>query len=171
MTINFLQQTNDTPPNLSNKDWVYGTILGDSYIDLKGRLNIAHSAKQSESQASFSNVYHKFYKLQQISAVGPKTNPTSYSKKDLRTQNTYDSISFWSLVPPLFKEERLLFYPQDTKQKKNSPKYFFSYFLWTPESLAFWFMDDGGRNSGKDIKSRGMVIDVSSFVPLDFNYF
>jgi hypothetical protein len=102
--------TSSLPPFVYNFYLLYGTLLGDSYIDIKGRLHIKHSLKQSYY------LYLKYFKLRSFTAV-ISTLPYLYSHLDSRTHNTYHS---------------------------------------------FLFMDDGGRNSSY---GRGMVIDVSCFLP------
>ena len=136
--------------------WITGTILGDSYIDIKGRLNVAHSLKQQD-YVDFKLLKLSKMQNENITAVTPGLKPSLYSRKDNRTGNTYTKKSFWSL--PIFIQERSYFYSQNIKHIPCDLDLYMN-----AESLAFWFMDDGSRNSSF---GKGMVIDVSSFVNED----
>lgn len=136
---------------ISQNKWITGTLLGDSSIDKHGRINISHSVKQKEY------LYLKLQKMHQLKAVTDNRKPTIYSRLDKRVNNTHITYSFWT--KNFFKKERNYFYPNG---KKIIPSCIENYL--DQESLAFWYMDDGGRNSKY---GRGMVLDVSGFIQSD----
>ena|SRR6478672_4174201 len=130
-----------TPP------WILGTLLGDGHIDSFGRLFIEHSTKQ---KAYF---FHKFFKLQHMRVL-----PTNYKVIDRtqihsKTKKVYTTFCVRS--QRVFQVERKLFYPEKEKRIPLGIEQWLN-----EEALAFWYMDDGGRNSQY---GAGMVFDVSSF--------
>lgn len=134
------------PPSIySTPSWIIGTILGDAYIDKSGRLYLEHSIKQEEY------FLWKYQKLLSIGAISGK--PVKRTRLIEKSGNDRNSIYLRS--KPIFLGERDYFYPFE---KKQIPVDFGSRL--DAEALAVWFMDDGGRNSGR---GSGMVIDVSGY--------
>jgi len=127
--------------------WILGTLLGDGHIDPFGRLFIEHSIKQ---KAYF---FHKFFKLQEMKVLPANSKAIYKTQIHSKTGKSYTSLCARS--QRVFKVERKLFYPEKEKRIPLGIEQWFN-----EEALAFWYMDDGGRNSKY---GSGMVFDVSSF--------
>ena len=134
---------------LNYPSWLIGSLLGDKHVTKYGQLQISHSIKQKEY------FFLKYHLLQEISALSSymSSHVTKYSRLDKRTNKVYQRYYVSSLSH--FKELRLYFYKDNIKYIPHD-----IHILFNPEALAFWFMDDGGRNSSK---GKGMVIDISCF--------
>ena len=129
--------------------WLIGSILGDTHVNYHGRLDIGHSIKQKEY------FLIKYNKLKEISALSPKKalNYVNYKKLDKRTNQVYEKVSITTLSHFLYL--RNYFYKNNIKFiPSDLPNYF------NEEALAFWYMDDGGRNSKY---GKGMVLDITCF--------
>ena len=139
-----------TPP------WILGTLLGDGHIDPFGRLFIEHSTKQ---KAYF---FHKFFKLQHMKVLPANYKVIDRTQIHSKTKKAYTTFCVRS--QRVFQVERKLFYPEKEKRMKwgaVAPLIPLGIEQWlNEEALAFWYMDDGGRNSQY---GAGMVFDVSSF--------
>jgi hypothetical protein len=133
--------------------WLLGSILGDTHINNYGCLSISHSIKQKDY------FLLKYQKLKDLNVLSLHRQSTyyEYSHLDLRTNNVYTKLTITTLSHFLFL--RNFFYPNGIK---IVPKDLIPFF--NAESLAFWYMDDGGRNS---IHGRGMSIDISCFTIWD----
>lgn len=132
-------------------NWILGSFLGDSYINKKYQLEVAHSTEQGDCST------HKFYLLQNSNLLANNAQPTIYNRLDKRTNRIYTKFSI--KTKSYFYDYRHLFYPQPNMIKivpSNIDQ------LITEQGLAYWYMDDGGRNSGNKL-SKGMVFDVSNF--------
>lgn len=127
--------------------WILGTLLGDGYIDPFGRLFIEHSIKQKEY------FFHKFFKLQHMKVLSANSKEIDRIQIHSKTGKAYKTLYVRS--QRVFKVERKLFYPDKEKKIPLGIEQWLN-----EEALAFWFMDDGGRNSKY---GTGMVFDVSSF--------
>lgn len=133
--------TYKTPP------WILGTLLGDGHIDPFGRLFIEHSIKQ---KAYF---FHKLFKLQHMKVLPANSKVIYRTQIHSKTGKVYTSLCVRS--QRVFQVERKLFYPEKEKRVPLGIEQCLN-----EEALAFWYMDDGGRNSKY---GTGMVLDVSSF--------
>lgn len=129
--------------------WLFGSLLGDTYITKKGILSIGHSIKQKDC---FSLKHNHLQKLGALS-LKMQQDYKHYKRLDLRTNQVYEKLSFTTLSHFLYL--RKYFYPSNIKIVPTNIEDYF-----TPESLAYWYMDDGGRSSGQ---GSGMVFDVSCF--------
>jgi hypothetical protein len=153
-----------TPP------WILGTLLGaklppakrgaiapqDGHIDPFGRLFIEHSIKQ---KAYF---FHKLLKLQHMKVLPANSKAIYRTQIHSKTGKAYTSLCVRS--QRVFQVERKLFYPEKEKRIGGAAAPHFVPLgieqCFNEETLAFWYMDDGGRNSKY---GTGMVLDVSSF--------
>jgi hypothetical protein len=128
--------------------WVLGTILGDAYVDPTGRLCIEHSIRQEEYFLC------KFHKLQSMGVLPAGSIPKRRKLKPHKISGKcYET--YYIRSKPVFLHEREYFYFSGSKEVPTNLCDRFD-----AEALAFWFMDDGGRNSSK---GSGLVLDVSGF--------
>ena len=115
------------------RDILVGCILGDAYIEKRGKIQIEHSDAQKEY------VTWKYNKLQDIS-YGP---PKQVSRLDKRYGKTYYSYRFWTRQ--FFRSFRDEFY---VDKKKIFPP---SIVEISPITMATWYMDDGSLADGNRI--------------------
>jgi len=118
------------------KEITIGTILGDSHIAMlktDARLEMMHCDKQKKY------IFWKHYELS--SFVSAK--PHRLEILDKRSGKTSIEWKFSTKISPIFTVLKRQFYQ---KNKKVIPKNI-SKLLYSPLSLAVWFMDDGGRRN------------------------
>lgn len=117
----------------TQKEIVYGLVLGDAYLQPTGkqnaRLRLEHSAKQKEYMDwLFQELKDLFAKPPDfIQRVHPQT----------RRMNSY--VRLQSHSSPWFGKLRKIFY--DQKAKKHIPEKFEK--ILSGRTLAIWYMDDG----------------------------
>ena len=129
------------------ESFLYGCILGDAYINKFGVITFAHGWKQK------GFLMWKFLILQQWDILTKKCYPTQVVNFNKKRKKYY--ISYRFNTKSLFKTERALFYPE---QSKVLPFNFEE--MIDAQILALWFMDDGGLG-GNTVN--GLVLDVSGF--------
>lgn len=101
-----------------------GCILGDAYIDKKGKIQIEHSYKQK------NYVDWKYKNLESINYGNPKI----VERFNKTNQKHYQSYRFW--IRQYFWKWRNYFY-------ENNKKIFPKDLKLDPLILAIWYMDDG----------------------------
>ncbi len=107
------------------QDILIGCILGDAYIEKKGKIQL----EQGISQEKY--IQWKYQKLQSIS-YGPPKKVLHHDKRNGKTTVAY---RFWTRQ--FFREWRERFYKNE---KKVFPADLISL---SPLSMAVWYMDDG----------------------------
>jgi LAGLIDADG DNA endonuclease family len=130
-----------------HNSFIVGCILGDGYVNKYGALTIEHSIEQREY------VEWKYSELKQLNVLTSESKLSMVLRIHPRTLKEHRSLRF--NTKSLFKPERSLFYFNSIKV---IPVNFYS--LCDPQSLAIWYMDDGGRGANTPL---GMVLDVSSY--------
>jgi hypothetical protein len=117
----------------TQKEIVYGLVLGDGYLQPTGahnaRLRVEHSEKQvAYAQWIFQQLENLFTrKPQRLSRIHPKT------------QRTYSYVRLQSHSSPWFGELRSVAYSNKTKNIASLVENY----LHTARTLAVWYMDDG----------------------------
>ena len=130
------------------KEILIGTILGDGHIAMLktgARLEVAHTEKQRDY------VLWKYAELNRFGAAKPHL----ISFYDNRYRKTYRQWRFKTNVADPFTTLNRVFYQN---RKKIIPKDITEH-LYSPLSLAVWFMDDGGRRND----SYGLFLNTLSF--------
>lgn len=127
--------------------FLFGCILGDAYINPYGTITIEHSVKQQEY------LFWKYEKFQAFRILSSTSKPTVVSRIHPKTKKESQSLRF--NTKRLFQAERDIFYP---KGRKILPECFEE--CCQLESLAIWYMDDGGRGGNTPF---GMVLDISAY--------
>lgn len=125
-----------------------GTILGDAHIAMlktAARLEIAHTERQKE---------YVFWKHQELKSLDP-SEPYCCKLYDPRVKKIFPQWRFRTKASPAMTEWRALFYPAGEKIVPEN----INTLLYSPLSLAVWFMDDGGRRND----SYGMFLNTLSF--------
>ena len=120
--------------NLNNeeKSILFGTVLGDAYLQKTGeknaRLKLEHGAKQKDY------LFWKVEKLQKLFQGKPK-----YLKRiHPVTQKEYRYWRHQSQSTPYLGKIHKIFYPKGKKQIPQELKEYLN-----PLALAVWYMDDG----------------------------
>ncbi len=108
----------------TQRELLIGTILGDAYITLLGKIRIEHSVKQRE---------YVSWKYKQLKNIAYQAQPKEIVHKN-RKGNAYPALYF--LLRQYFRPWRAIFY-------KERQKIFPKGLLLQPLSLAVWYMDDG----------------------------
>lgn len=124
------------------KKAIIGMILGDAYVEKKSALTALIKIDHSISQLSLVN--HKRNLLKE------------YHPSDIKIRTYYDgrplekkSVSFKTKSSVKLYFYRKEFYKlEKTKYKKVLPKWIKKYLI-DPITLAYWYMDDGSKQSSK----------------------
>lgn len=115
-------------------DILIGCVLGDAYIDKRGKIQVEHSNHQKEY------VQWKYDELETISYG----SPAYVVRADQRYNRKYSSYRFWTRQ--FFRSWREKFYSQRKKVFSEECIHNLS-----PLSLAVWYMDDGYLDNGRKI--------------------
>jgi len=114
------------------KQILYGTVLGDGYLQKTGkenaRLRLEHGQKQKE---------YLFWKVNQFKKLF-QGKPVYLERIHPKTKKKYGYWRYQSQSTPYLGKLRKTFYPQD---KKKIPEDIINYL--SPQTLAVWYMDDG----------------------------
>lgn len=130
-----------------NNSIIIGCILGDGYLNKYGTLTLEHSIEQSDY------IFWKYAIFKEFNFLTETSEPKLVTRIHPKTKKETKSLRF--NTKSLFKQERSLFYHNGIKV---IPSNFET--ICTPESLAFWFMDDGGRGGNTPL---GLVLDLSAY--------
>jgi len=118
--------------SLTQKQIIYGIILGDGYLQKTGkknaRLRLEHGKNQKE---------YLFWKVDQFKKIF-QGKPKYLERIHPKTKKRYGYWRHQSVSTPYLGKLRRIFYPQDKKQIPNDLKKYLS-----PRTLAVWYMDDG----------------------------
>jgi hypothetical protein len=114
------------------KDILFGTILGDAYLQKTGeknaRLRLEHGAGQKD---------YLFWKVNNLSQFF-QGKPKYLERVHPITKRTYQYWRHQSQSTPLFGKLRKIFYQDGRKIIPQNIEEFM-----TPRSIAVWYMDDG----------------------------
>lgn len=118
--------------SLTQKQIIYGTVLGDGYLQKTGknnaRLRLEHSNKQKEYLFWKANQFKKLFqgRPKYIERIHPKT------------KRKYCYWRYQSNTSPVLGKIRKIFYPQGNKTIPEDLDKYLSLL-----TLAVWYMDDG----------------------------
>lgn len=118
--------------SLTQKQIIYGTVLGDGYLQKTGknnaRLRLEHSNKQKEYLFWKANQFKKLFqgRPKYIERIHPKT------------KRKYCYWRYQSNTLPVLGKIRKIFYPQGNKTIPEDLDKYLSLL-----TLAVWYMDDG----------------------------
>lgn len=124
------------------REIVFGSLLGCAKLELPPRgINARFGFTQSESHSDYFYYFYNIFSSFSLCSVPPRT----YSYLDLRTGNTYTSLTFSTIALPLFTEFYNYFYQDSVKIVPFN----LIIELLSPLALAHWIMQDGSLgNSG-----------------------
>lgn len=122
---------------------IVGTLLGDGYLDLHG-TKPSYRYYFSQKELNKDYVYHIYSYFEDWCSQEPKNAKSGKNIQDKDTTFVY----FRTCVHPSFIFYANQFYldnPNTNKREKVVPKLLHKWL--TAEALAYWFMDDGSKNS------------------------
>lgn len=118
-------------------------ILGDVFVSKYGRYKNARLVFDQSKDKHSDYLYYLYNLFEPFVSTEPKlTN----RKPDSRTGLIYNSLIFRTFSLSCFNEYHSIFYPNG---KKIIPLNIEEYL--TEIGLAFWIMDDGGKNTHGDL--------------------
>jgi len=125
------------------KEALIGLILGDVFVSKYGRYKNARLVFDQSKDKHSDYLYYLYNLFEPFVGTEPKlTN----RKPDSRTGLIYNSLIFRTFSLPCFNEYHFMFYPNG---KKIIPLNIEEHL--TEIGLAFWIMDDGGKNTHGDL--------------------
>ena len=152
-----------------DKSILIGLLLGDGYIDDKGRIYVEHGEKQKE---------YCIYKAKLLHSVcgGKDIKVHEYIRKRsiLKDKKQFKEDTF---ITYSFKKQSQSFIPiRQILYDKNRKKYISEEILQylTPETIALWWMDDGcltkkyTYNNGIK-KHCGYILKICTYLPKEQN--
>jgi cytochrome c oxidase subunit 1 len=117
------------------REIVFGSLLGDAKLEIPPRgINARFGFTQSESHSEYFYSFYNIFSSLSLCSVPPRT----YSYLDVRSGNTYTSLTFSTIAFPLFTEFYNYFYQDSIKVVP-----FNLIELLSPLALAHWIMQDG----------------------------
>lgn len=117
----------------TQKEIVYGLVLGDAFLQQTGKQNARLRLEHSYKQEAYMAWLH-----QQLENLFTH-KPTKMKRVHPATKKTYGYVRLQSHSSPWFGKLRNQFYPNG---KKTIPEKI-GQFLKTSRTLAVWYMDDG----------------------------
>lgn len=140
---------------LTNKDMsvLIGLLLGDGYIDDKGRICIGHCEKQKDYCIYKAKLLHSVCGGKDIKVHEYICNNSILKNKKQFKKSTRTIYSFKKQSKSFIPIREMLY---DDNRKKRITSEVLQYL--TPESIALWWMDDGTltekftQKDGKSIK-------------------
>jgi hypothetical protein len=125
------------------KEALIGLILGDVFVSRHGRHKNARLVFDQSKDKHSDYLYYLYDLFEPFVGTEPKS---TNRKPDPRTGLIYNSLVFRTFSLPCFTEYHTMFYPNG---KKIIPLNIEEYL--TEIGLAFWIMDDGGKNTHGDL--------------------
>lgn len=145
-----------------NKSILIGLLLGDGYINPKGRIGISHSIKQLEYCTYKAKLLH--------SVIGGKDIKVQFCQrnKPIKVNHSEEKITVCG-----FKKQSKNFIPIRELLYKDNKKTITQEVLdcLSPLSIALWWMDDGNlnRRKQKDGTPGPYMLRLYTYLPFDEN--
>lgn len=121
------------------KEVIVGTMLGDASMERVKTNHNSRIAFQQTFPGHASYVTRLFIIFRNLVGQCPRIITR---KPDIRTGNVYSTLGFKSLTFPCLNTYYELFYKQGVKTVPLNIEE-----LLTPQALAYWIMDDGGKGT------------------------
>lgn len=121
-----------------DKSVLIGLLLGDGYIDDKGRICIEHGEKQKEYCIYKAKLLHSVCGGKDIKVHEYIRNRSILKDKKQFKESTFITYSFKKQSQSFIPIRQLLY---DNNRKKYISEEILPYL--TPEVIALWWMDDG----------------------------
>lgn len=121
-----------------DKSILIGLLLGDGYIDEKGRIQIEHGEKQKEYCIYKAKLLHSVCGGKDIKVHEYTRNRSTLKDGKQFKESTFITYSFKKQSQSFIPIRQLLY---DVNRKKYISEEILPYL--TPEVIALWWMDDG----------------------------
>ena len=121
-----------------DKSILIGLLLGDGYIDEKGRIQIEHGEKQKEYCIYKAKLLHSVCGGKDIKVHEYIRNRSILKDKKQFKESTFTTYSFKKQSQSFIPIRQLLY---NENKKKYISEEIVKYL--TPEAIALWWMDDG----------------------------
>ena len=121
-----------------DKSILIGLLLGDGYIDDKGRIYVEHGEKQKEYCIYKAKLLHSVCGGRDIKVHEYVRNHSILKNKKQFKESTFTTYSFKKQSQSFIPIRQLLY---DTNRKKYISEEILPYL--TTEAIALWWMDDG----------------------------
>ena len=152
-----------------DKSILIGLLLGDGYIDDKGRIYIEHGEKQKEYCIYKAKLLHSVCGGKDVKVHEYIRNHSILKDKKQFKESTFITYSFKKQSQSFIPIRQLLY---DNNRKKYISEEILPYL--TPETIALWWMDDGCltkkytyQNGEK--KHCGYILRLCTYLPKEQN--
>lgn len=148
-----------------DKAIMIGLMLGDGYMDYKGRLKIEHCEAQKEYVEWKAKLLHSVCGGKDIKVH--KLERSHSKRKDEKSWKTNKFITYYIDKQSVsFREFRELLYKDGKKVITQEVLD-----LLNPTSIALWFLDDGclSRRRNKDGSPGSYMLRICTYLPKDQN--
>ena len=152
-----------------DKSILIGLLLGDGYIDEKGRIQIEHGEKQKEYCIYKAKLLHSVCGGKDIKVHEYIRKRSILKDKKQFKEDTFTTYSFKKQSQSFIPIRQILY---DENRKKHISEEILQYL--TPEAIALWWMDDGcltkkyTYNNGIK-KHCGYTLRICTYLPKEQN--
>lgn len=152
-----------------DKSILIGLLLGDGYIDEKGRIQIEHGEKQKEYCIYKAKLLHSVCGGKDIKVHEYIRNRSILKDKKQFKESTFTTYSFKKQSQSFIPIRQLLY---NENKKKYISEEIVKYL--TPEAIALWWMDDGCLTKkytyvNGEKKHCGYMLRFCTFLPKEQN--
>ena len=152
-----------------DKSILIGLLLGDGYIDDKGRIYIEHGEKQKDYCIYKAKLLHSVCGGKDIKVHEYIRKRSILKDKKQFKEDTFTTYSFKKQSQSFIPIRQILY---DENRKKHISEEILQYL--TPEAIALWWMDDGcltkkyTYNNGIK-KHCGYTLRICTYLPKEQN--
>lgn len=148
-----------------NKSILIGLLLGDGYIDPKGRIYVEHCKEQLEYCIYKAKLLHSVVGGKDISVQVSERKRTPLKDREWKSGNTFITCRFRKQSKNFIPIRQLLY----TNNRKTITKEVLE--CLTPLSIALWWMDDGNltRRKQKDGSHGPYMLRLYTFLSFEEN--
>lgn len=152
-----------------DKSILIGLLLGDGYIDEKGRIQIEHGEKQKEYCIYKAKLLHSVCGGKDIKVHEYIRNRSILKDKKQFKESTFTTYSFKKQSQSFIPIRQLLY---NENKKRYISEEIVKYL--TPEAIALWWMDDGCLTKkytyvNGEKKHCGYMLRFCTFLPKEQN--
>ena len=152
-----------------DKSILIGLLLGEGYIDEKGRIQIEHGEKQKEYCIYKAKLLHSVCGGKDIKVHEYIRNRSILKDKKQFKESTFTTYSFKKQSQSFIPIRQLLY---NENKKKYISEEIVKYL--TPEAIALWWMDDGCLTKkytyvDGEKKHCGYMLRLCTFLPKEQN--
>ena len=153
-----------------DKSILIGLLLGDGYIDDKGRIYVEHGEKQKEYCIYKAKLLHSVCGGKDVKVHEYVRNHSILKDKKQFKESTFVTYSFKKQSQSFIPIRQILY---DSNRKKHISEEILPYL--TVEAIALWWMDDGCLTTKKytyqngEKKHCGYILRLCTYLPKEQN--